>query len=106
MNLGTMLFILQRTISTIKDRLLQTKINLLFSFKVRIGPKDTQNQNKLPIIFLLKSQKHVIYNVRSNIDNGFLGEVTEWLKVPTWNVGLVVTLTRVRIPLSPVPYGK
>ena len=29
------------------------------------------------------------------------GEVTEWLKVPTWNVGLVVTLTRVRIPLSP-----
>jgi hypothetical protein len=41
------------------------------------------------IIFLLKSQIRVIYLVRSNIDNGSLGEVTEWLKVLAWNAGVV-----------------
>ena len=34
-------------------------------------------------------QNRVIYNVRSNLDNGFLGEVTEWLKVLAWNAGVV-----------------
>ena len=40
-------------------------------------------------IFLRKIKNHVIYLVRSNIDNGFLGEVTEWLKVLAWNAGVV-----------------
>ena len=40
-------------------------------------------------IFLRKIKNHVIYFVRSNIDNGFLGEVTEWLKVLAWNAGVV-----------------
>ena len=45
--------------------------------------------HKIHNIFLRIFQNHVIYNVRSNIDNGFLGEVTEWLKVLAWNAGVV-----------------
>ena len=44
---------------------------------------------KLHNIFLRIFQNRVIYNVRSNLDNGFLGEVTEWLKVLAWNAGVV-----------------
>ena len=34
-------------------------------------------------------QNHVIYKVRFHLDNGFTGEVTEWLKVLAWNAGVV-----------------
>ena len=44
---------------------------------------------KLHNIFIRIFQNRVIYNVRSNLDNGFLGEVTEWLKVLAWNAGVV-----------------
>ena len=45
--------------------------------------------HQLHNIFLRTFQNHVIYIVRSNRDNGFLGEVTEWLKVLAWNAGVV-----------------
>ena len=44
---------------------------------------------KLHKNFLRTFQNRVIYNVRSNLDSGFLGEVTEWLKVLAWNAGVV-----------------
>ena len=34
-------------------------------------------------------QNHVMFNVRFHLDNGFTGEVTEWLKVLAWNAGVV-----------------
>ena len=56
---------------------------------LQISPFISYEFRKLDNIFLRIFQNRVIYNVRSNLDNGFLGEVTEWLKVLAWNAGVV-----------------
>ena len=89
MTLGTMYFFFSRTILATVWTFISSKALPFCVSEKSLVLRPKQTQFKLPIIFLRKSQNHVIYNVRSNIDNGFLGEVTEWLKVLAWNAGVV-----------------